>query len=64
MSAALTLNEIMVAIAVAALSASKRMTASCSYRGEPEGHPGPIGVAAFLLPIMLKRGSRAWQLIR
>jgi hypothetical protein len=63
MSAALTLNEI-IAIAVAALSASKRMTAPCSYRGEPEDHPGPIRVAVFLLPIILKRGSRAWQLNR
>jgi hypothetical protein len=39
MSAALTLNEIMVAIAVVVLSASKRMTASCSSRGEPEDLP-------------------------
>jgi hypothetical protein len=39
MSAALTQNEIVVPIAVAALSASKRMTASCSSRGEPEDLP-------------------------
>jgi hypothetical protein len=59
MSAALTPNDTVVAIAVAALSASKRMTASCCCDGEPEpGSSGREPQDRILLAAILETSSR------